>query len=766
MKRLICFPMLLILVCCAIHAEGNKVIKLHFNENEFTAENFEGEYYICTSRYTTILKEDTSLPALPYICVYVLVGPNDDFLGHEIVLKDTLFKDSLLLGHNPRCVPTNSILPTYIEERPFQKESYPEVRAEYTGTHNMGGYRFLSFLVTPFRYDTSVQSLYMCKEMEIKVNLNTGRSSNLTSNSLSPHSARTLLSMVANPEDMDTLYGSISQTASTNGNTKASTQTINDVPLQYLIITCDSLASEFQRLAEWKTAKGVKTQVVTVEDIYSNYTGSTNQLKIKQAIKYYYDNSSSNLQYVLLGGGKEIVPVQNCYGKVPNTEYETEAPSDLFYACLQNINWDTNNNGIYGEITDNVDISPTVALARLPASTCQEAHNMIDKILGYERNPIISNWNNMILMCGADGGVTYSNNSSGISIHHHASELMYSQYLANSNWSGTKFRFYDSGTDNEAGANYNVTGYNLSKELQKGYSFVNVNTHGSDNYWNLEGSATYNNYPASTQTNVSYSLITTEACHTNNLSDSIFLGKRLMMNPHSGVVAYYGSSDYGFFNSLIVDYLGPSDIFSGLMLHLLLASDTINIGEAVRFSKVLLSSACSSNYSADRWVYFFLNTLSDPEMPVYANVPQKYDNLSINHNSNSFTFYPNVERNYHCLMSRLDGGLSFYESASDMYPSLSFNLGSSEYLICLSHRGYVPYRSIIGSTVYLQNESLDDNLNVTTDYTYIGSDVATGRTEGPVSIENGHSVISSTYGVTIKNDFEVKPGASLRIQNN
>lgn len=766
MKRLLCILMLFILVCSFINAKWNKVIKLHFNEDEFTTKYFDGKYYICTPRYTTILKEDTSLPALPYICVYVLVGPNDDFSSHEIAIRDTLFKDNFLLGHNPKCVPTNIVsLSTNVEDSAFLKKSYPEVRAEYTGTHNMGGYRFLSFLVTPFRYDSSSQSLYMCREIEIKVNLNTGRSLNRTSSSLSPHSARTLLSMVANPEDMDTLYGSVSQTVSTNGNTRASTQTINDVPLQYLIITCDSLSSEFQRLAEWKTAKGVKTQVVTVEDIYSNYTGSTNQLKIKQAIKFYYDTSSSNLHYVLLGGDKDIVPVQNCYGMVPNNGYETEAPSDLFYACLQDINWDTNNNGIYGELTDNVEISPTVALSRLPASTCQEAHNMIDKILGYERNPIISNWNNKILMCAADGDITYTNDSNNISIHHFASELMYSSYLENSNWTGSKFRFYDSGTDNEANANYHVTGYNLMKELKKVFSFVNVNTHGTNLKWCLEGYASYETY-ASTQTNDSYSIITTEACHTNNLSESTFLGKKLMINPHSGIIAYYGSSDYGFFNSLMVNYLGPSDIFSGLMLHLLLASDTINIGEAVRYSKVLLSSACRSNYGAARWLYFFLNTLSDPEMPVYATVPQKYDNLVINHHSNSFTFYPNVERSYHCLMSRLDGGSSFYESAPDMYPSLSFNLASSEYLICLSHRGYVPYRSIIGSTVYLQNESLDDNLNVSTDYTYIGSDVASGRTQGPVSVDNGHSVISSLYGVTIKNDFEVKPGASLTIKTN
>ncbi len=64
---------------------------------------------------------------------------------------------------------------------------------------------------------------------------------------------------------------------------------------------------------------------------------------------------------------------------------------------------------------------------------------------------------------------------------------------------------------------------------------------------------------------------------------------------------------------------------------------------------------------------------------------------------------------------------------------------------------------------FLQNEDLSDNLNVTTEYTYIGSQVTDTRDEGPVTVSNGKSIIATRYGATIEGFFEVKLGASLEI---
>ena len=59
------------------------------------------------------------------------------------------------------------------------------------------------------------------------------------------------------------------------------------IDYEYLIITVDSLKHAFEPLSNWKTTKGVKATVLTIEDINNNYSEDTLPLRIKKAIKDY-----------------------------------------------------------------------------------------------------------------------------------------------------------------------------------------------------------------------------------------------------------------------------------------------------------------------------------------------------------------------------------------------------------------------------------------------------------------------------------------------
>ena len=96
----------------------------------------------------------------------------------------------------------------------------------------------------------------------------------------------------------------------------------------------------------------------------------------------------------------------------------------------------------------------------------------------------------------------------------------------------------------------------------------------------------------------------------------------------------------------------------------------------------------------------------------------------------------------------------------------TFSLQPNEYLVTVTYPNSVPYRTIFSNVVYLQNESLENNLNVDAEQVVIGSNVASNRSQGPVTVENGSSAISTSDGTTIHNDFEVKMGASLEITTN
>jgi hypothetical protein len=51
----------------------------------------------------------------------------------------------------------------------------------------------------------------------------------------------------------------------------------------------------------------------------------------------------------------------------------------------------------------------------------------------------------------------------------------------------SKVSFYDTGTDFPEGANYDFNATNIQKELSKGYTFVNEDSHGNYSFWETEG---------------------------------------------------------------------------------------------------------------------------------------------------------------------------------------------------------------------------------------------------------------------------------------
>lgn len=80
------------------------------------------------------------------------------------------------------------------------------------------------------------------------------------------------------------------------------------------------LVAEFQRLAVWKTSKGIKSKVVTVSDIvagrYGDFTknGFARDLQevLRNFLKFAYN--SWQTRYVLLGGDYNVVPVRRLTG--------------------------------------------------------------------------------------------------------------------------------------------------------------------------------------------------------------------------------------------------------------------------------------------------------------------------------------------------------------------------------------------------------------------------------------------------------------------
>ncbi len=161
-------------------------------------------------------------------------------------------------------------------------------------------------------------------------------------------------------------------------------------PVEYVIITNDDMAAEFQRLADWKTQSGVPAVVRTVSFIRSEYPrGADDAEKVREFLKDAY--SRWGTKWVMLGGDTEVIPVRFAYNKY--FLGGQAIASDLYYSCLDG-NWDGDGDNLYSEGTapgvlgDQADLLPEVYVGRAPVTSVAGAKAFIDRTLAYAKTPV------------------------------------------------------------------------------------------------------------------------------------------------------------------------------------------------------------------------------------------------------------------------------------------------------------------------------------------------------------------------------------------
>jgi len=155
--------------------------------------------------------------------------------------------------------------------------------------------------------------------------------------------------------------------------------------LRMIIITTEEMAPHFEYYAREKTKYGVPTAVFTLNYITSVMPcGPDVQHTLREFIKKMYEDWA--IEYVLLGGGVECIPTR--FVQDPVYPFAQHIPTDLYYAGLDG-SWNSNGNEVYGEATsgaglpDSLDLSMEVAIGRIPASTAEDASEIVDKLLNY-----------------------------------------------------------------------------------------------------------------------------------------------------------------------------------------------------------------------------------------------------------------------------------------------------------------------------------------------------------------------------------------------
>jgi hypothetical protein len=164
-------------------------------------------------------------------------------------------------------------------------------------------------------------------------------------------------------------------------------QEMNGDDYPYIVITSNELRSSFRPLVDWKTKKGVRATTVTTEYIYQNFTGVDQADKVRNFIIDAYQNTGA--QWILLGGDINVVPRRIAWAmecEAGFSQDEDDLQADLYYSDLDGT-WDADDDFIYGEVTDNIEMYPDVIVARASAENTSEVDAFVSKLLAYERTP-------------------------------------------------------------------------------------------------------------------------------------------------------------------------------------------------------------------------------------------------------------------------------------------------------------------------------------------------------------------------------------------
>jgi hypothetical protein len=351
------------------------------------AVDVSGGAVAITDRESHVLR-DEGMPALPYLIVNVLLPADERVASHTITETGVA---EIAAAFAPPVAPPllNSegvaAPPSSLASWSGDGRSFPSVAARYLGTGLLHGRAIASFAVFPVRlHDGSLSS---AASIEIRVRTRPASQEEKAVRCLRPRpeldeAVRDRLAhVVVNPEGASA-GGSAAAEKRPGGFRPTTFPSLEGSPVDYVIVTTDSLAEKYQRLADFKTVKGVPTVVRTTEWIEANYV---NGVDIQETIRTFVIDAYQKwgITYLLLGGDTDQLPARLGASLFLG---ERIVPVDMYFGCLDG-DWNADHDDRFGEpgpTADAPDLRQEVYVGRLPTSTRAEVDLLVDKVIAYE----------------------------------------------------------------------------------------------------------------------------------------------------------------------------------------------------------------------------------------------------------------------------------------------------------------------------------------------------------------------------------------------
>lgn len=522
---------------------------------------------------------------------------------------------------NPDSIIYNSLTP------------FPNTQASIVSNEIIQGYRVVTIALYPLEYIPAQRTLAI---RQYNYHINYGAGSSFTKNIPKISYRRASLaktyvqSIVCNPELVETYtnYGNIiPETTNLNRSPDnpmlRTVNVIEQIVPDFVIITNNELKSAFQRLADWKTKKGIPTIIQTVEEIENKYHGSDLVEKIKNYLNEISNRWNGNCLSVLLGGDTEIVPtrlVRSNSRKITNLQC-----TDACYSS-NNLEWIPKTN------KSKEDCSISLCLGRIPIKNISQANSFINKILEYEKSSRFgidySYYNNFMITSAFmekdvipwDGYMSYFDDYRKKSLKPPANYwYLFDHFGCKKNDHNPKNQIYDTSQGQE------LSKANFISALENGTPIGRIHFiyHKDHSFTSSFGISTRDKGQQITNEEIDnmpntpyYNIIMSGSCHPADFARDCIAEH--FLNKRGGTIAFIGNSDVGWRDEYPLCDLAFQTLFK---------NPQTSIGQ-YDIGYVYLKSVGKQHR---------LHLLGDPTMPVWTATPQ---NLKVMVSPNQITNGP------------------------------------------------------------------------------------------------------------------------------
>ena len=319
-------------------------------------------------------------PTLPWQSVSLILPQGQEAASISMEFSDFMELEgnfNLFPSQQPRPVSDEREIPFAKNEMVYRSESiYPTRSYNGVNTQYLNGVAMAFSGFTPVQYVPALGKVRYARTVKVTVETQACRDDHSRKLWLTPENEASIQRLAQNAN----LLGSYNKRGREIGG------------YDMLVITSEEWMPRFGEYLNLYNDKGIRTHIVSLEEIYATTNGINEQEQIRNYIIQEYEGNG--IQMVILGGDVSIVPYRSLYCFAQEGD-EDQLPSDMYYACLDgSLNDDGDDR--WGEVGED-DLLPEIGIGRLPFNNETQFETVMHKTFSYLQNPVLGEFTSPIL---------------------------------------------------------------------------------------------------------------------------------------------------------------------------------------------------------------------------------------------------------------------------------------------------------------------------------------------------------------------------------